>query len=1661
MADLPSNNTYNTGTNVNVPNLKEPRAFGTALSEIMSKYGMDTPGQSTGSGASSDIRSFLASRGIDMSAPSPSSYRMDRNAVRQAPYIPTSTAIGSLLPEDQRPPEDQPLPQSYIDQQLGIVDPLTGEPRPGLQSSQTPQGFGWVEPNFETTVLRTPKGIDGQYIIDRSQPGKIVKSGRAITQAEREMLLDGRPSHLFEVDHVIPLWAGGADTTANYQVLSRSEHAKKTKAQAVAYTLLANGKISESQAKFYAMTWENRDLSDVPELDEYGTMPLQAAQETKDRWDKQAFETPKVTFKDFLSAINPAGLETGQKIDKATEFLPSFLQGAVKGLVSGITGGWVRYEDGLGETGGEKAGNIVGNIGGMLIPVGLFMKGLGLAGRGVQAVGIGNRIRQAGVVGRGTMAAVDTAGNVVSSTGRAVNAVRSKSPIKYFRPTQDVHGQALAKVMAENFTKYTPAFAAYGQVQTTWEEDSSRGIRLLEDLAYGRFAAYAAPNMRGAVSAATKSGLASLVFSGMQGQDMALEDAAIMAGTVFALHGASIPGINRQAAQMSRDIFDQEMTRVAHNTYNSYLGDAVPRIAADGAVPSASPFTREQVVQLRQDARQKLFQMAYGAPEGQVTIEGPGFTMREAAPYMDMDYLTTELRKIEAAGEYLELRTLPPEERQIRELQDLYSVLQQTREGNILRADPPIMDDIVTSLPQSQLTHSYKEFDVARPTEEINAGILAGERPTGFMRTTGLAQSFHPNPEKVAFYMQAKKQGKASPTLIAVRRNDMEAHLRNISNDPAYKWTDSNPANTIQVYGITYADDGARTAVDLGFIPQSKRIDGDKYSFNSQKEIQEGKFPSYPKELNKDSIGNAMNKEGLDYLYLNFDDQNSGFLGGRGGNLKGDKTKPFVSFTLNEENWKASLAAQSGNAKTKIPATRKNLPALLSDVNNSLNTKKQQAELKAIRTKVDDPADAIFSSPIAAPLSRMSPEGTMATQGLLQNARTALMQPTQEAMEARLGQYFGIQLQPEEAQNLFMGRDSLTVRQMFDFLYKNSSESVTQLIDQTVKPFLESPTFRTQWPMGKAFPELRVLGGLKPTPEGVDMSVPTVATNAAKEATHVPQRTDVSTVAPATAAKTAETPSVAPAVPETVVTPNTVSTAPQAANNAVETVATAPIQQVLPIAERMTQAAKKMPVDITAKPRTSVEVPEAPVSAVPEAAPQGRKAITQQLTRVFTESAKDMEVRGAQLLEDVDVPGSRNQYIKRLKGIINSLDPAGQVPNNRGGSRPFSQQEKAAITKRVRDRLTVRAEELVNRAFDVNNEIAFKTGNAANDELNAAMQKVVRADTARGLGNNQMAEDIVADVPKDLLERAQELLEIRPFEDGAQKAAKPTKPTKAEYDEAVTVQTAQHKTIGTKEVDTIKQGLESDDPYTRGRSVALKEAFKKAGIDIDNPENAWMLGIPWTDTGVSKNVGTFKKGSVTDLFKTVQSSKEGQPISHTKDYLVALGEDNPQAIEEALGVRKTQIAEHQANKDMGAMGTKLDLGGKMDESDLKGGSMSLLSPIQDENMVKDMNKVWTKLYPALNASEVSGKELTAADGVRDAKAYFQFMIKEINDFMSATKKLPDGKRYSLGLMKGAGRQKDQDTFYKMSAERTKEFFKSITDTVEKALGKDGSTGDSA
>ena len=353
-----------------------------------------------------------------------------------------------------------------------------------LPAQSVAGNYRWNTPSTQTQIKNWPSSLGGgQYLQDPTQPGAIIKSARGTeTPIETALLRGGMSKYYAQVDHIIPLWLGGADTNANKEVLSTIDHTKKTKAEGVALTLLTQGKIDTNQARLMSQNWKNLDTSNVPMPDKFGFVTGLSSDQidsmtsgpNEDAYYKALGMDPtasKVNKQWDFDVQHPAGYyghSFGDSVKAVWKEIPEALNNWLnvpnkeehpiayalekpisefgKGLIEGVSAGIINAAPEQ-DTGGffGKSERIVGNVLGSLIPFGLAAKGLAWTGRVLgeipalaKAFGAPTAITEAlpwlGKVGS-KVEAVGSAGveategkGLISKTGEAISNTFKKLP---------------------------------------------------------------------------------------------------------------------------------------------------------------------------------------------------------------------------------------------------------------------------------------------------------------------------------------------------------------------------------------------------------------------------------------------------------------------------------------------------------------------------------------------------------------------------------------------------------------------------------------------------------------------------------------------------------------------------------------------------------------------------------------------------------------------------------------------------------------------------------------------------------------------------------------------------------------------------------------------------------------------------------------------------------------------------------------------------------------------------------------------------------------------------------------------------------------------------------------------------------------------------------
>lgn len=507
--------------------------------------------------------------------------------VNKGQGIPTETPF---LPPLGDPNASIPVPQDYGT----FMSPTTIDNSKGEKLS-------WGTP--QTPVIKNIQGdVPGQFVQDTSNPNLLVKTNRGSNPIADQAIHDGRPGFMYQIDHIMPLELGGADTLANRELLTSDQNDAKTKAQAIPYTLYAHGDISLDQARTMAMQWKNRDLTDVPEpngiglvSDAGGKTGIQIARDVAHRWSQPAVPT----LKDKIGQIPQAMKDLGKG------FMPDPVREFLKGALSGATLGFLGYQQGENEGMGSKVAGIAGMaigglasfmLGGELLDLGLA--GVGIAGEAFQAyrgvataeamaTGFAEAATATEGIAEGAKAAETTFKSLNQAPGYLKNLLTPETLTRAakFGATSAIVGQG-QQFVANKFNPYTLSGKGL---------EKDQGVagtigNIFKDMSIGAVAGIGSPTIKGTAYAA----MLPLTLSFIANPDDPAT--AITNGVIFgAMHGIGTmgePGYNNIEAFGGKPYenpvaksFETTVNKAAYASLGNYAPDIFPQLQPGETVP--------------------------------------------------------------------------------------------------------------------------------------------------------------------------------------------------------------------------------------------------------------------------------------------------------------------------------------------------------------------------------------------------------------------------------------------------------------------------------------------------------------------------------------------------------------------------------------------------------------------------------------------------------------------------------------------------------------------------------------------------------------------------------------------------------------------------------------------------------------------------------------------------------------------------------------------------------------------------------------------------------------------------------------------------------------------------------------------------------------------
>ena len=179
----------------------------------------------------------------------------------------SSNVSGLAKLEEGMPKTTKLIPTTNLPEQFPAAPRSTGQYTNLLDyAKQYPEdiNFKGYQPS-EKSVIYTMPGTAGEIMAEPGDFETLIKTTRSEYDPNFNRQIKGSTSAYTEVDHVIPLWLGGANTPQNMEVLAKTEHDKKTRIQSVIYTLYTNGTIDREKALAMTSSWKDYDDYGVPE----------------------------------------------------------------------------------------------------------------------------------------------------------------------------------------------------------------------------------------------------------------------------------------------------------------------------------------------------------------------------------------------------------------------------------------------------------------------------------------------------------------------------------------------------------------------------------------------------------------------------------------------------------------------------------------------------------------------------------------------------------------------------------------------------------------------------------------------------------------------------------------------------------------------------------------------------------------------------------------------------------------------------------------------------------------------------------------------------------------------------------------------------------------------------------------------------------------------------------------------------------------------------------------------------------------------------------------------------------------------------------------------------------------------------------------------------
>jgi len=778
-----------------------------------------------------------------------------------------------------------PAPTNQPDMGIPLSTPVAPqqadskiEPIPEGYNQYTPvdEKGNWVAPTDQAIVRNWPLALGGgQYLDDPSQPGKMIKSSRFIMDSKlnpgvKQKILGKLSPLLYEMDHIIPLWAGGADTLPNLQIYEKTKNQAKTRIQSVPLTLLANKKITLEEARAMAFDWESKDENGLPSIDEInnkgGFVSLETAEKMSKKWKEDlgkvntskyfgeafkenmaGFSSPKM-LGNLKATLGLGPTNTSNLSNKGMPVIGELSKGLVGGsLVGGLTPGTgASPESGTLGT----VSNLTGNVLSSIFTLGFIAKGLGklgLLGKARKAESVLNpflKYSGTGIKSVDKMLGATKAASVVTKA-----TVLTTDAMKSAGLATDLGN--VAKISSKAWAERGARAASTALVLGTWgqlglaeraltgqEEYTLHNLvkTAANDIVFGGLLGTSGQSVKGYLNV----GFWSTMLPLMEGQEIvpALQNGILMT----ALHGM---GYQKGAIDPKLRIGRDEANKMAESTFNDYNGKLFP--ARTKGVESQEVLTYSPAQLSKIDKARVDFQKNY--PDNPVSKHmGPIKTTEDAVYFgeqlarqnfenmvgkgngtISQEQVEREIQRITVAANQLKTRTLPPEQQVQKNLKDLYSMGEKLRpqiRGDQFKGDEYKLaknsDEVFKNIDFKKIENARDEQDnmlFEKPTTIVGYGEKLGKEEAR------IADDMARNPNDYMPYLVGVKDEKTMSIMRYIK------HAQEMNPKENGGTSIGNPEATVRWFALEKTPSGVPVPHPVGYSPQAESY-SKKYNVN-------------------------------------------------------------------------------------------------------------------------------------------------------------------------------------------------------------------------------------------------------------------------------------------------------------------------------------------------------------------------------------------------------------------------------------------------------------------------------------------------------------------------------------------------------------------------------------------------------------------------------------------------------------------------------------------------------------------------------------------------------------------------------------------------------------------------------------------------------------